>query len=65
MLVGFLGVLYIPPISELFDISWQPDTDGLVALGVGIVGAALISVARAFAARDRQPHGEARAKVGG
>jgi cation-transporting ATPase E len=65
MLVGFLGVLYIPPISQLFDISWQPDADGLVALGVGIVGAALISVARAFTAHDRQPRGEATAQAGG
>jgi cation-transporting P-type ATPase E len=65
MLVAFLGVLYIPPLSALFDISWQPDTDGLVALGVGVVGAALISVVRAFAAHDRQPHGEPRAEAGG
>jgi cation-transporting ATPase E len=55
MLVGFLGVLYIPPISSLFELSWQPDQDGLVALGVGILGSALISVARAFSGHGRTP----------
>ncbi|MFN8168438.1 MAG: HAD-IC family P-type ATPase [Candidatus Nanopelagicales bacterium] len=55
MLVGFLGVLYIPPISRLFELSWQPDQDGLVALGVGIVGAAAISVARAFSGHGSPP----------
>jgi cation-transporting ATPase E len=53
MLVGFLGVLHIPPISRLFELSWQPDQDGLVALGVGILGSALISVARAFSGHGR------------
>lgn len=55
MLVGFLGVLYIPPLSALFELSWQPDQDGLVALGVGILGSALISVARAFSGHGRAP----------
>jgi cation-transporting ATPase E len=53
MLVGFLGVLYIPWLSDLFDLSWSPDKEGLVALGVGVVGAAAVSVAHAFAG-----HGE-------
>lgn len=55
MLVAFLGVLYIPPISRLFELSWQPDQDGLVALGVGILGSAAISVARAFSGHGSPP----------
>jgi cation-transporting P-type ATPase E len=55
MLVGFLGILYIPPLSSLFELSWQPDQDGLVALGVGILGSALISVARAFSGHGSPP----------
>jgi cation-transporting ATPase E len=53
MLVGFLGVLYIPWLSHLFDLSWSVDRAGIVALGVGIVGAAAISVARAFSGHGR------------
>jgi cation-transporting ATPase E len=49
MLVGFLGVLYIPWLSNLFDLSWQPDKAGLVALGVGVLGAVAISLVHAFA----------------
>ena len=33
MLVGFLGVLYIPWLSHMFALSWSPDTPGLIALG--------------------------------
>jgi cation-transporting ATPase E len=49
MLVAFLGVLYIPWLSSTFAISWSPDTDGLIALGVGVVGAMAISVVHAVA----------------
>jgi cation-transporting ATPase E len=49
MLVAFLGVLYIPLFSKLFAISWAPDTDGLIAVGVGILGAAAISIVHAVA----------------
>jgi len=49
MLVGFLGVLYIPWLSHLFALSWSPDTPGLIALGVGVVGAGAVSVVHAFA----------------
>jgi cation-transporting ATPase E len=55
MLVGFLAVLHIPVLSSLFELAWQPDQDGLVALGVGIIGSALISVARAFSGHGRAP----------
>jgi cation-transporting P-type ATPase E len=49
MLVGFLGVLYIPWLSNMFQLSWSPDVPGLVALGVGVLGAAAVSVVHAFA----------------
>jgi cation-transporting ATPase E len=49
MLVGFLGVLYIPWLSDMFELSWGPDVPGLVALGVVVVGAAAVSVVHAFA----------------
>jgi cation-transporting ATPase E len=66
MLVGFLGVLYIPWISRLLELSWKPDQDGLVALGFGILGAAFISVARAFSGHGRpSPAGEAAPAVAG
>ena len=55
MLVGFLVVLYVPFLSDLLELSWQPDQDGLVALVVGIVGSALISVARAFSGHGVAP----------
>jgi cation-transporting ATPase E len=53
MLVGFLGVLYIPWLSNLFDLSWQPDKVGLVALGVGVLGAVAISLVHALAGHGR------------
>ena len=53
MLVGFLGVLYIPWLSNLFDLSWQPDKAGLVALGVGVLGAVAISLVHALAGHGR------------
>jgi cation-transporting ATPase E len=46
MLVGFLGVLFIPPISNLFALSWLPNHQGLVALAIGAVGAAVVTVVR-------------------
>jgi len=48
MLLGFLAVLYVPWLSELLALSWAPDKSGMVALGVGILGAAAVSVAHAF-----------------
>jgi cation-transporting ATPase E len=49
MLVGFLGVLYIPWLSTMFELSWSPDVPGLIALAVGVVGAGAVSVVHAFA----------------
>jgi cation-transporting ATPase E len=53
MLVGFLGVLYIPWLSHLFQLSWSPDVPGLIALGVGVVGAGAVSIVHAFAGHGK------------
>ena len=60
MLVGFLGLLYVPWLSRVFELTWSPDTPGLIALGVGVVGAGAVSVVHAFAGHggpddDAQP----------
>ena len=54
-LVGFLVVLYVPWLSHLFNLSWAADRSGVVALLVGIVGAALVSVAHAFSGHGSEP----------
>jgi cation-transporting ATPase E len=46
--IGFLLVLYVPPISRFFALSLGPDRDGVVAVGVGLVAMALITVGRRF-----------------
>lgn len=46
MLIGFLGVLFIPPLSSLFALSWLPNHQGLVAVAVGMVGAVLVTFIR-------------------
>lgn len=53
MLVGFLGVLFIPGLSKLFALQWHPDQEGFVALGVGVVGAAVIGGIRLWSERGR------------
>ncbi|MBI1378405.1 MAG: HAD-IC family P-type ATPase [Frankiales bacterium] len=53
MLVAFLGVLFIPPISQLFALEWHPDAQGFVALGVGVLGAAVIGLIRIWSERER------------
>jgi cation-transporting ATPase E len=57
MLAGFLGVLFIPPLSRLFALEWHPDQEGFVALAVGVVGAAVIGGIRLWSesGRDRDP----------
>ncbi len=55
MLVGFLGVLHVPWLSELFALEWHPGQEGAVAVGMGILGAALTSVAREFSGHGRAP----------
>jgi cation-transporting ATPase E len=54
-LVGFLVVLYVPWLSHLFDLSWTVDRAGVVALLVGILGAALVSIAYAVAGHGNEP----------
>jgi cation-transporting ATPase E len=46
MAVGFLLVLYLPPVSQFFALSLGPDRDGTIAVGVGLVAMALITLAR-------------------
>ena len=46
MLVGFLGVLFIPPLSSLFALSWLPNHQGLIAVAIGAVGAAIVTFVR-------------------
>jgi cation-transporting ATPase E len=53
MLVGFLGVLYIPWLARMFELSWKPDAPGLIALGVGVLGAGAVSVVHAFAGHGK------------
>jgi cation-transporting ATPase E len=55
MLVGFLGVLFVPGLSHLFALSWSPSKEGFVALGVGVVGAGLISLVRVLSGHGRPP----------
>jgi hypothetical protein len=57
MLIGFLGVLHIPPLSRLFQMSWAPDHDGLAALAIGIVGATAVSLLYAFVIKRQQAAG--------
>jgi cation-transporting ATPase E len=59
MLVGFLGVLYIPWLSHLFELSWSPDVPGLIALGIGVLGAGAVSVVHAFAGHGKPDDEEA------
>jgi cation-transporting ATPase E len=55
MLVAFLGVLFIPWLSNLFALSWHADREGLVAVGVGAVGAVLVTIARIASGHGRIP----------
>ncbi len=53
MLVGFLGVLFIPPLSHLFELGWHSGRGSFAALGIGIVGAAVIGGIRLWSERQR------------
>ena len=46
MLIGFLGVLFIPWLSNLFALSWLPNYQGLSAVVIGMVGAGLVTFIR-------------------
>ena len=64
MLVGFLGVLHIPPLSRLFQMAWAPDQAGWAALAIGIVGATIISLLHAFVIQRQQAIGGDSAPAG-
>ena len=53
MAVGFVGVLMIPPISQVFALSLGPDRDGGIAVGVGLLAMGLISLTRRWSQTDR------------
>ena len=46
MLAGFLGVLFIPPLSNLFALTWLPNHQGLIALAIGAIGALVVTLIR-------------------
>ena len=46
--VGFIGVLYIPWLATLFELSWHPNHQGLVAVAVGAVAAVVITIIRSY-----------------
>ena len=46
MLIGFLGVLFIPWLSNLFALSWLPNSQGLSAVAIGAVGAVVVTFIR-------------------
>jgi len=64
MLIGFLAVLHIPPLSHLFQMAWAPDQAGWAALAIGVVGAAVISLLHAFVIERQQRRGGDSAAAG-
>ena len=67
MLAGFVILLHVPWSSRLFDLTWSPDREGLVALGVGIIGCALVSIAFSLSGHGQRvdPAGEDAVRDGG
>ena len=67
MLAGFVILLHVPWSSRLFDLTWSPDREGLVALGVGIIGCALVSIAFSLSGHGQRvdPAGEDAVHDGG
>jgi cation-transporting ATPase E len=61
MLVGFVVVIHLPWFSKLFALDWAPDRAGLAAVGIGVVGCALVSIAFALSGHGSvvDPPGEA------
>ncbi|MEZ5117940.1 MAG: HAD-IC family P-type ATPase [Candidatus Nanopelagicales bacterium] len=45
MAAMFLAILYIPPLSRFFALDLSADADSLVAVGIGLVGGALVLLA--------------------
>jgi cation-transporting P-type ATPase E len=54
MVLAFVAVLYIPPLSEFFALSLGPERYSLVAIAVGIVGAIAVWIAGIIADRWRR-----------
>jgi cation-transporting P-type ATPase E len=54
MVLAFVAVLYIPPLSEFFALSLGPERYSLIAVGVGIVGAVAVWIAGIIADRWRR-----------
>lgn len=54
MVLAFVAVLYIPPLSKFFALSLGPERYSLVAVGVGIVGAIAVWIAGVTADRWRR-----------
>lgn len=57
MVMLFLLVLFIPPVSEFFALSLGPERYSLVAVGTGLVGAALVWLATVITDRWRHVKG--------
>ncbi len=54
MAVGFSGVVLIPYLNGLFALDAGADATVFIALGVGAVGAVLVTILRRFVARWRE-----------
>ena len=54
MVLAFVAVLYVPPLSEFFALTLSPQRYSLVAVGVGMMGAAAVWFAGVFADRWRR-----------
>lgn len=54
MVLAFVAVLYIPPLSEFFALTLSPQRYSLIAVGVGMMGAAAVWMAGVFADRWRR-----------
>jgi cation-transporting ATPase E len=54
MAAAFLLVLYLPPVSSFLALSLGPDRDGVVAVTVGLVAMALLSLVRRLTEPGRE-----------
>jgi cation-transporting ATPase E len=57
MVLLFLLVLYIPPVSAFFALSLGPERYSLIAVGMGLLGAALVWLASVITDRWRHTKG--------